>query len=292
MKLAVFDDYRIGVVRGDVVHDVTHLLPDALDVVPYERMNWLIANWFALADDVAAASGGAHPVAAVTLRACSPRPSGVFALPGNYAAHLGEIGRMTVSGKRTADEMGFFLKAPASVIGPGEAILLPKGSQRRFDHECELAVIVGAPAFEVPAEQAAEVVFGYTCAVDATMRIDPDGRQEDRSMRKSFAGFTPIGPYLVTADEVGDPHTLTSHLSVNDVERQSAHTSNMIVNVWRAIEIISSVLALRPGDLILTGTPEGVGPITPGDRLEISIERVGAMTLAIRERPALSPRTF
>ncbi len=111
-------------------------------------------------------------------------------------------------------------------------------------------------------------------------------------MRKSFAGFTPIGPYLVTADEVGDPHTLTSHLSVNDVERQSAHTSNMIVNVWRAIEIISSVLALRPGDLILTGTPEGVGPITPGDRLEISIERVGAMTLAIRERPALSPRTF
>lgn len=292
MKLAVFDDYRVGVVIGDAIRDVTRLLPDALDVVPDSRMNWLITNWAKVADDISAESGDTRPVSGVTLRACSPSPRGVFALPGNYQAHLGEIGRMTVSGKRTANEMGFFLKAPASVIGPGEAVQLPKGSERRFDHECELAAVIGAYAFEVAAAQAAEVVFGYTCAVDVTMRIDPDGRQEDRSMRKSFAGFTPIGPYLVTADEVGDPHTLSSRLSVNGQQRQSAQTSAMIVNVWQAIEIISSVVALRPGDVVLTGTPEGVGPIAPGDSLEIAISRVGAMTIAIEERPSVSPRTF
>jgi 2-keto-4-pentenoate hydratase/2-oxohepta-3-ene-1,7-dioic acid hydratase in catechol pathway len=292
VKLAVFDDYRIGVVVGDVVSDVTHVLPDALNAVPEARMNWLIANWADVADELTTDAGDTRPVSAVTLRACSPSPSGVFALPGNYAAHLGEIGRMTVSGKRTANEMGFFLKAPASVIGPGEAIRLPKGSDRRFDHECELAAVIGAAAFEVPATQAADVVFGYTCAVDVTMRIDPDGRQEDRSMRKSFAGFTPIGPYLVTADEIGDPHTLSSRLSVNGQQRQSAQTSAMIVDVWQAIEIISSVVALRPGDVVLTGTPEGVGPIVPGDCLEIAIDRIGAMTLAIEERSAISPRTF
>jgi 2-keto-4-pentenoate hydratase/2-oxohepta-3-ene-1,7-dioic acid hydratase in catechol pathway len=218
-------------------------------------------------------------------------PRHVFALPGNYRAHLGEIGSMTVSGQRTADQMGFFLKAPVSVAGPDDSITLPRGSARRFDHECELAAIIGAPAFELPAEQAAPVVF-YTCAIDATMRIDPEGRQEDRSMRKSFATFTPIGPYLVTADEVGDPHNLTTWLAVNDEVRQSAHTGAMIVDVWHAIEMISSVVPLQPGDLVLTGTPAGVGPLVPGDRVEISIDRIGSMTLPVIERPHASPRNF
>jgi 2-keto-4-pentenoate hydratase/2-oxohepta-3-ene-1,7-dioic acid hydratase in catechol pathway len=292
MKLAVYNDYRVGVVENDSVRDVTGALPAELDLVPRERMNWLIEHWSDLEDPVASCPGPHSPLADVRLRECSPSPRHVFALPGNYREHLGEIGAMTVSGKRTANEMGFFLKAPGSLAGPGDEITLPHGSRRRFDHECELAVVIGANAFEVPAAEAERVVFGYTCAVDATMRIDPDGRQEDRSMRKSFQTFTPIGPYLVTADEVGDPHDLSSRLSVNGEVRQSVHTSQMIVDVWHAIEIISSVVALRPGDVVLTGTPSGVGPITAGDKLEIAIDRIGAMTLPVIERAHASPRTF
>jgi 2-keto-4-pentenoate hydratase/2-oxohepta-3-ene-1,7-dioic acid hydratase in catechol pathway len=135
-------------------------------------------------------------------------------------------------------------------------------------------------------------VFGYSCAVDATMRIDPNGRQEDRSMRKSFRTFTPLGPYLVTADEVSDPQTLRSRLSVNGEVRQAADTADMIVDVAHAIELISSVVTMLPGDVVLTGTPAGVGPLTAGDELEIAIDQVGCMRLDVVERAQASPRIF
>ncbi|MBN9747772.1 FAA hydrolase family protein [Amycolatopsis sp. A1MSW2902] len=292
MKLACYDDYRVGIVEDDEIRDVTDSLPAELDLVPYERVNWLLAHWAEVVDRLRATDGPWRPLSSVRLRACSPSPRHIFALPGNYREHLGEIGAMTISGKRTANEMGFFLKAPGSLAGPGDAIELPRGSQRRFDHECELAAVIGATAFDVPAEEAESVVFGYTCAVDATMRIDPEGRQEDRSMRKSFQTFTPVGPYLVTADEVGDPHDLNSRLSVNGEVRQSVHTGQMIVDVWHAIEIISSVVTLQPGDLVLAGTPSGVSPLSPGDKLEIAIDRIGSMTLPVVERARVSPRTF
>jgi 2-keto-4-pentenoate hydratase/2-oxohepta-3-ene-1,7-dioic acid hydratase in catechol pathway len=298
MKLAVYDDFKVGLVDGELLRPVGHLLPEAFDDVPEARVNWLVQHADTLARAVS--EGGlssssappAIPLAQVRLRACSPAPRHVFALPGNYREHLGEIGAMTVSGKRTANEMGFFLKAPGSLVGAGEAIELPAGSLRRFDHECELAVVIGTPAFEVPAERAPDFVFGYACAIDLTMRIDPGNREEDRSMRKSFATFTPLGPYLVTADEVGDPHDLRTCLSVNGETRQSAHTGAMIVNVWQAIELISSVVPLSPGDVILTGTPAGVGPLRAGDDVEIAIERVGAMRLPVTERKNIAPRTF
>jgi len=292
MRLAVYDDFRLGVVEDDLLRDITGLLPDGLDLLPELRMSWLIGRWAELAVPVAEHAGPRIPLADVRLRACSPAPRHVFALPGNYREHLGEIGAMTVSGKRTANEMGFFLKAPGSVTGPADPIALPAGSQRRFDHESELAVIIGTAARDVSAADAPGFVFGYTCAVDATMRIDPDGRQEDRSMRKSFASFTPIGPFLVTADEIEDPHALHGSLSVNGEQRQSLATDRMIVDVWNAIEIISSVLTLQPGDVILTGTPAGVGPIAPGDTLSIAIDRIGEMTLPVVARTPVSPRTF
>ncbi len=291
MKIVVYDDFQLGAVDGEMLYPVGHLLPEALDAAPDTRVNWLARHWNAMHPYVVRQKTPV-PVADVRLRACSPAPRHVFALPGNYRAHLGEIGAMTVSGKRTANEMGFFLKAPGSLAGAGDAIELPSGSARRFDHECELAVIVGTPAFEVPADRAAEVVFGYACAIDVTMRIDPGNREEDRSMRKSFKTFTPLGPFLVTADEVGDPHELRSRLWVNGEERQSAHTGDMIVNVWQAIELISSVVPLSPGDVILTGTPAGVGPLRAGDEVEIAIERVGSMRLPVTERKTVPPRVF
>jgi 2-keto-4-pentenoate hydratase/2-oxohepta-3-ene-1,7-dioic acid hydratase in catechol pathway len=292
MRLAVYNDFRVGVVDGDSLRPVSHLLPQALETMPEMRVNWLVQHPDVLRGELYAPSADPIPLAGVRLRACSPAPRHVFALPGNYREHLGEIGAMTVSGRRTANEMGFFLKAPGSLAGAGDAIELPAGSPRRFDHECELAVIIAAPAFEIPAERAHDVVFGYACAVDVTMRIDPGNREEDRSMRKSFSSFTPLGPYLVTADEVGDPHDLRSRLMVNGETRQSAHTGAMIVNVWQAIELISSVVPLGPGDVILTGTPAGVGPLRPGDNVEIGIERVGSMRLPVTERKTVAPRAF
>jgi 2-keto-4-pentenoate hydratase/2-oxohepta-3-ene-1,7-dioic acid hydratase in catechol pathway len=285
VRLAVYDDYRIGVVEGDSVREVTQALPGWLDLLPELRVNWLVSHWDELGESVASDEGARSPLEAVRLRASSPAPRHVFALPANYREHVGEIGAMSVSGTQTAAEKGFFLKAPGSVAGEGDGILLPRGSRRRFDHECELAVVIGSAATDVPAERAADVIFGYTCAVDVTMRIEPEGRQEDRSMRKSFRTFTPLGPYLVTADEVGDPHELSSRLSVNGETRQSAHTGAMIVDVWRAVALVSSVVEMQPGDVLLTGTPAGVGPIADGDTVEIEIDRIGSMRLPVAERP-------
>ncbi|GAA4324011.1 fumarylacetoacetate hydrolase family protein [Pigmentiphaga soli] len=295
MKLAVFDDYRVGLVEGDRIHDVTAALPPWLAELPAQRMNWLIAHWSEAAPALAAArrEAAARPLAEVALLPPSPSPSHVFAAPANYRKHIGELGDRSVTGKgRSAREQGFFLKAPGSLSGAGAGILLPRGSSRRFDHESELAVIVGRGGRDIPREKAFEHVFGYACLVDATMRIEKGVAEEERSMRKSFETFTPLGPWLVTADEVADPQALDNRLWVNGELKQQANTRDMIVGVAELIELISSVLPLRPGDVIATGTPEGVGPFAAGDTVRIAIEGVGDMTLPVAERDRQSPRAY
>lgn len=294
MKLAVFDEFKVGVVSGESVHDVTAVLPKSLDDTPEQRINWLIRHWTVAEGIVAERAQGVEPkpLAEVTLRPCSPAPSHVFALPANYRTHIGELGDRSVSKGRSAREQGFFLKAPGSLTGADEAIQLPRGSDRRFDHECELAVVIGSTTSHVPREQALDHVFGYACLIDVTMRIERDRFEEERSMRKSFSSFTPLGPCLVTADEVGDPQELTSRLSVNGELRQSARLADMIVGVAEAIELISSVVPLQPGDVIASGTPAGVGQLRPGDVVQISIDRLGSMQLPVVEREAAAPRPY
>ncbi|WP_369046541.1 fumarylacetoacetate hydrolase family protein [Sinomonas sp. P10A9] len=292
MRLAVFDDHRIGVVEDDAVRDVTHVVPAVFDTWPEQRMNWLIRNWQSVGPGLAAAAGAVRPITQVALRAANPAPPQVFAIPANYHAHLGEIGTRSISkGGRTAREVGFFLKAAGSVSGPADGIELPAGSVRRFDHECELAVIIGLAGRNIPRGNALSHVFGYSALVDLTMRIEPGEHEEDRSLRKSFTTFTPLGPWLVTADEIGDVETLESRLSVNGEVRQKARISDMIVGIEEAIELISSVVEIKPGDVIASGTPKGVGPVTPGDEVEIEIDRIGVMRLAVREA-APAPRPF
>jgi 2-keto-4-pentenoate hydratase/2-oxohepta-3-ene-1,7-dioic acid hydratase in catechol pathway len=294
MKLAVFDDLRIGVVEGDCVFDVTGAIPDALQELPAQRMNWLIANWETAQRRVQSLQRGARAIdlRQVTLLAPNPAPAHVFAAPANYRKHVGELGARSVSKGRTAREQGFFLKAPGSLVGAGGFIGLPRGSTRRFDHESELAVIIGKRAWQVPRSQAMQHVFGYSCLIDATMRIEPGVAEEERSMRKSFAGFTPLGPYLVTADEVAEPQNLQNRLWVNGELKQDANTRDMIVDIAELIELISSVLPLTPGDVIATGTPEGVGPFAPGDTVRIAIDSVGDMTLPVRENEVRAPRAY
>ncbi len=295
MKLAAFDDYRIGIVEGDALFDVTSALPAAFDAMPAQRMNGLIANWAHVQPELQKARQAATPRALDGVRwlPAVPQPPHIFAAPANYQKHIGELGDRVVTKKgRSAREQGFFLKAPGSLIGHGGTIELPRGSSRRFDHESELAVIIGRGGRDIPRADAMAHVFGYACLIDATMRIEPGVAEEERSMRKSFAGFTPLGPWIVTADEVPQPQALANRLWVNGELRQQASTADMIVGIAELIELISSVLPLQPGDVIATGTPEGVGPFAPGDTLRIAIEGVGDMSLQVRERETAAPRPF
>lgn len=295
MKLAAFDDGRVGVVLGNELVDVTATLPSGLDLMPLQRINWLVSHWGSMQASVSAAAkaGPRLPLSEVRLLAANPCPPHVFAAPANYRKHIGELGDRVVTKKgRTAREQGFFLKAPGSVVGAGAVIGLPKGSSRRFDHESELAVIIGKAGRDIARSKAMDHVFGYACLIDATMRIEKDVAEEERSMRKSFEGFTPLGPWIVTADEVPNPMALSNRLWVNGELRQEANTSEMIVDIAELIELISSVLPIVPGDVIATGTPQGVGPFGAGDTLRIAIEGVGDMSLSVTERSTVSPRAY
>ncbi|ARP83012.1 hypothetical protein CAL12_20795 [Bordetella genomosp. 8] len=295
MKIASFNDFQVGVVTDAGIANVTGALPDFLARLPGQRVNWLIENWTECKAmlEQAAASAPMHRLADVQLLAANPTPPHIFAAPANYRKHIGELGdRSVTTGGRSAREQGFFLKAPSSVVGAGGTVWLPKGSSRRFDHESELAVIIGRTARDVPRASALDYVFGYACLIDGTMRIEKGSGEEERTMRKSFDTFTPLGPYLVTADEISDPGKLRNRLWVNEDLRQDANTSDLIVGIPELIEMISSVLTLRPGDVIATGTPEGVGPMASGDTVRIAIDQVGEMSVKVREREAVAPRPY
>ena len=294
MRLAVYDDFRVGIVVEDKILDATHLVPRELDFWPEQRMNWFIRNWESISAPISqvAGSGEGRQVEEVHLRAINPAAPHVFAIPANYAAHLGEIGsRSITTGGRTARDVGFFLKAPASLSGAGEEIELPYDSTRRFDHECEMAVVIGKGGRNIRREDALDHVFGYSCLIDLTMRIEPGEYEEDRSLRKSFSTFTPTGPWIVTADELGPTSDLRSRLSVNGVQRQHARIGDMIVDVAESIELISSVATIQPGDIIASGTPKGVGPLQVGDVVEIGIDGIGSMEIPVGQA-ALAPRPF
>ena len=295
MRIAVFDDHRVGIVEGDLIHDVTDAVPGADGSWPPVFMQRLIADWAEAGPRLAAARRTARAIlrAEVTLRSPIPYTSNVIAAPANYRKHVGELGdRGIAKAGNSARDLGFFLKATSSLSGEGEGIVLPRHAGRRFDHETELAVIIGRTARHVPRDEALGYVFGYSCLIDLTMRIEPGRVAEERCTRKSFDTFTPLGPWIVTADEVLDPGALSNRLWVNDDLRQDANTRDMTVGVAELIELVSSVMTLRPGDVIASGTPEGVGPVVPGDRVTIELERVGRMTLTVSEAADAAPRVF
>jgi 2-keto-4-pentenoate hydratase/2-oxohepta-3-ene-1,7-dioic acid hydratase in catechol pathway len=162
------------------------------------------------------------------------------------------------------------------LVGPQDSLVLPDLPGFEVHHECELAVIIGTEGRNIPEERAMDHIFGYSCLIDATVR----GSQE-RVMRKSYDTFTPVGPYIVTADEVADPHNLDLELWVNDERRQRANTRDLILGIREMIALASSVSTLMPGDIIATGTPEGVGTVRDGDTIRISIQDVGTMTVPV-----------
>ena len=191
-------------------------------------------------------------------------PSKIIAAPVNYRDHQAE---MNVDAQVGA--LGFFLKAPSSLLDPGGTIQLPY-HDRRFDQEGELALVIGRTARQVSEQDALSYVFGYTGLLDITMRGG-----EDRSTRKSFDTFTPMGPVLVTADEFGDPDDVELRCWVSGELRQKASTRDLIWGVARLVSYASSVTTLYPGDVITTGTPAGVGPLTAGDTIRLELSGLG-----------------
>lgn len=283
MRLTIFDDDRLGVLSSDgTIVDITDLVSE--HVKPGDRMNELIEGWTGLKAPVAerAASGGGIPEADATLRAPQPRPRNLFAAPVNYHKHQAEMGGDAGVYKganiMSVEVRKGFLKAVTSIVGPDGTIELP-WADRRFDHEAEIGVIIGREARGVSVEDALDHVFGYTPLLDITLRGD-----EDRSFRKSMDTFTPIGPYIVTADEVPDPENLDFWLTVNGEERQRSNTSHLIYGIAKLISVYSEVMTLQPGDIIATGTPEGVGQIVPGDTVVLTVPEIGELTMRVTAR--------
>jgi 2-keto-4-pentenoate hydratase/2-oxohepta-3-ene-1,7-dioic acid hydratase in catechol pathway len=273
MKLVRFGEDRIGVVTGRGVVDVTHLSPVPAAIWPPIGMVALIAAFDRLRPEVEAAAqtGAAVPLDSVRLLAPVIWPNKLLAYPANYYKHIEEM-----SSRNRADINGFFLKAASSIVGPRDAIVLPELPGREIHHECELAIFIGKGGRHIPREAALDHIFGYACLMDMTVR-----GQEERVMRKSFDSFTPIGPWIVTRDEIADPGGLDMELTVNGEIRQKANTRDLILDIPGMISLASSVTTLQPGDIIATGTPEGVGPLRGGDSVTIRIAGVGEMTLPV-----------
>jgi 2-keto-4-pentenoate hydratase/2-oxohepta-3-ene-1,7-dioic acid hydratase in catechol pathway len=285
MKLCRFNDGRLGVVDGDQLRDVTA----ALDVLPSFRyplppFDPLIANLGAVANRarVVAASADAIPVRSVTLLSPVANPGKIVCAPVNYQKHLDEVRddaslhhnvTTTMAPIQTA---GLFLKATSALVGPGQGIALRK-VDRRNDHEVELAVIIGQRANNVSAVNGYDYVAGYAIGLDITIR-----GPEERSLRKSPDSYAVLGPWLVTADEIPNPGALDLRISVNGEQRQSSNTKFLILGVPQLIEYASAFYTLNPGDIIITGTPEGVSPIQPGDVITACIEQIGTMEVKVR----------
>lgn len=217
----------------------------------------------------------------VTLNAPIRRPGKVIAAPLNYEAHIEEaIADQDITTEEwfSIEDKGYFLKAPSSVVGPDDGIELPF-SDRRTDHEVELAFVIGEDIKDVDAEEAWDHIYGYTILLDISVRGD-----QDRSNRKSYDTFTVVGPSVVTPDEISDPQSLQMRLEVNGETKQDASTDDMVYSCADIVQYASLGSTLHAGDIITTGTPQGVSPLSDGDSVYAEIEDVGSMSVDVRGR--------
>ena len=213
----------------------------------------------------------AYPLKRVRLLAPIPSPArNIFCLGRNYADHAVE------RGAAVPEHPVYFTKPGTAVVGPGDEVV-QHAITKELDHEVELAVVIGKRANNVAAADGYAYVAGYAIGLDITIR-----GPEERSLRKSPDSYAVLGPWLVTPDEIPDPGALNLRISVNGEERQNSNTKYLILGVPELIEYASSFYTLNPGDVIITGTPEGVSPIQPGDVITACIERIGTMDVHVR----------
>ncbi len=273
MKLIYFDDFKLGVLTGDTVVDVSSVVQDIPHTGPHDLINGLIERFDDYRARLEDASGGAGvPVGDVRIRPPLPKPGNIDCMAVNYM----EDG--------TRDEpapINAFHKSPSAIIGPGDTMVLPDVPATIFEGEAELAIVIGKPASNVSAADAMDYVFGYTNFIDGSARgLPPPGNVFFQM--KSRDTFAPIGPYLVTADEIEDPQKLDVKLWVNGEIKQDFNTDDMAHNIRRCIEWATSIHTLLPGDILATGTNHrGLSSFQDGDVVELETEGLGRLTFDI-----------
>lgn len=295
MKLALFDSpvgsARLGVVitgaDGARVVDVTDALPWAHDPDPLTAGWWraLCRDFAAVRPQIeaAAALGEQIPLEHVSLREPVLSPSKIVAAASNYGDHVAEMHGVQerTLGKVEAWMMEFdvFLKAPSSIVGPGADIVIPEEVARanfEVHHESELAIVIGTGGKDIPVESAMDAVLGFTAGLDITVRSPAD-----RSKRKSYDSFSPLGPWIVTRDETGDGGDLDILLTSAGKVRQQVNTRDLLTPVSQIVAYASTIMTLNPGDVLFTGAPPGVGPISVGETLDMTISRIGSMSVSV-----------
>jgi len=289
MRLCRFNNDKLGLVESDVVRDVTA----ALDVIPVVR--WPLPTGDPVVTHLKElkarirqikATSAIHQLADVRLLSPIANPGKIMAAPANYRLHVeldtkdpavdaGVHRAQLIDMEAPTEKLGLFLKANSSMVGPSEGVLVPDGT--RVDHEVELAVIIGQQGRNIQRADALSHVAGYCIGLDMTVR-----GVADRSFRKSRDSFTVLGPWMVTVDEIPNPGNLLMTLSVNSDMRQHSSTAAMTVDIERMIELASANYTLHPGDVLLTGTPEGIGPVLAGDVILAHCDGIGDMTVPVK----------
>ncbi|MGB3549843.1 MAG: fumarylacetoacetate hydrolase family protein [Candidatus Binatus sp.] len=282
MKLVTYsyhNNVKLGAIKSDGVIDLRKRIP----ALPGEMIA-LIEKWDDVrskVEELVEESEPDAPLDDVRLMAPVTRPGKVMAIGLNYADHIKE------TGQQTPKHQIWFSKAVTSINGPFDPIELPLAS-KMIDYEAELVVIVGKRCKHVAAECAVEVVFGYCAGNDVSVR-DWQMRTPQWVLGKSFDTHAPIGPWIVTADEIGDPHTLGIRCLVNGELRQNSNTKYLVFSVFDQIAHLSTAMTLEPGDTIFTGTPGGVGLamnppqwLSEGDRVRVEIDQIGAIEAVMR----------
>jgi 2-keto-4-pentenoate hydratase/2-oxohepta-3-ene-1,7-dioic acid hydratase in catechol pathway len=290
MRLCRFNDDKLGLIVGDTVRDVSA----ALEILPQVR--WpaplgdpLVAHLAELRTRIAqiGAEAPALKVADISLHSPVANPGKIMAAPANYRLHVeqdtkdptidaGVHRAQLLDMEAPTEKLGLFLKANSSLVGPAEGIVIPPHVDR-VDYEVELVVVVGKQGRNIAQVDALSFIAGYCIGLDMTIR-----GIADRSFRKSGDTFTVLGPWLVTADEISNPGNLELSLTVGSEVRQRSNTAAMTVGIERMIEIASANYTLHPGDVLLTGTPEGVGPVSVGDTIVAHCDGIGEMRVPVR----------
>jgi 2-keto-4-pentenoate hydratase/2-oxohepta-3-ene-1,7-dioic acid hydratase in catechol pathway len=276
VKLCYFNDYRLGVIKGDQVVDITDAVKDIPHLHTRDLIIGLIDKWDSYKAKVekAAGEGKGVPVSGVKLRAPVPRPGNIVCMAVNYM----EDGTLPEKPAINA-----FHKAANAVIGDGDTMLIPDAPATIFEGEAELALVIGKRATRVSQADAMKYVFGYTCFIDGSARnLPPAGNVFFQA--KSRDTFAPIGPILVTADEIPDPQHLNITLTNNGKVYQKFNTSDMAHQIPRCIEWASAIHTLEPGDVLATGTNHrGLNPYMDGDKIELTIEKIGTLHVTVKD---------
>ncbi len=276
MKLVFFDDFKLGVVKGDNVVDVREAISGIAHTSPQDLLNQLIANFDqhrgALEAAVNAQDG--VPASSVRLRSPLPKPNNIVAMAVNYM----EDG--------TRDEpapINAFHKSANAVIGNGDTMILPDAPATIFEGEAEMALVIGKHAENVSADDAYDYIFGYVNFIDGSARGLPPAGNTFYQM-KSRATFAPMGPWLVTADEIADPQNLQIQLWVNEELKQNFNTNDMAHQIPRVIEWVSSIHPLEPGDVVATGTNHrGLSAFMDGDLIDLECEGLGTLHFSVKD---------